>query len=312
MSHPGCLLRRPAIACIAPKPASPRTSIPSVGASGPFCKQASYFQTQCPRSRYLYPSLTCFRRPKNRPVPLQYVRSYHSEFHPLPDPPADTYTLEQSAILSTALKHVPEYGFSTKAVIMGAREAGYLDVSLQLFPRGGEFELVLYWLASRRGLLKQKVESGEIFGQKDDAGGSITPAEVDQRVRTLIMERLKMNTEIIHHWQDALAIMSLPPHVPPSLCELYRLSSDILYLANDRSVDASWYTRRISVATIYASADINMTEDVSPGFSATMEFVDRRINDADAVTDTLSDVKRYMGYVAGSVVAAGRSWGMKV
>lgn len=85
---------------------------------------------------------------------------------------------------------------------MGVREAGYLDVSLQLFPRGAELELVMYWLASRRGFLKQKVESGEIFGSKLDATTPSSRAEVDERVKILIMERLRMNGEVIHHWQD--------------------------------------------------------------------------------------------------------------
>lgn len=106
--------------------------------------------------------------------------------------------------------------------------------------------------------------------------------------------------------------MSLPSSITPSLCELYRLSSDILYLANDRSVDASWYSRRLSTATVYASAEINMTEDPSPNFTSTMEFVERRIHDANTVTDTLSDATRYVRYVAGTIVAAGRSLGMKV
>lgn len=106
--------------------------------------------------------------------------------------------------------------------------------------------------------------------------------------------------------------MSLPTNVPPSLCELYALSSDILYLAGDKSIDASWYAKRASVATVYASAEIVMTEDTSEGFTSTVEFVDRRIKDVNAVVDTTGDVKKYVGYVAGSAVAAGRSFGMKI
>ncbi|EEP80629.1 conserved hypothetical protein [Uncinocarpus reesii 1704] len=299
---------RPAVAPIIPKPTAPRTA--SI-----FFRRSRLYQTSCSQSyhsgrRYPLSSRTCPQKLQKTPGFSLSPRSYHSEFHP--DPPADSYTPEQSAILSAALTYIPEHGFSTKSVVLGAREAGYLDVSLQLFPRGGELELVIFWLASRRGLLKQLVESGEVFADKGGPGLSASRSDVDQRVKALIIERLKMNQGIIQHWQDALAIMSLPSHISPSLYELYKLSSEILYLANDRSIDASWYTRRLSVAAVYASAEVNMTEDKSPGFISTIEFVERRIHDANLVTDTVGDVKQYLGYIAGSVVAAGRSWGMKL
>ena len=90
------------------------------------------------------------------------------------------------------------HGFSLKSVTLGARDAGYLDVSLQLFPRGGEAELVLFWLASKRGELRSRVEVGDSSGGEGNAEG----LSVDEKVRMLIVERLMMNEEIIRHWQD--------------------------------------------------------------------------------------------------------------
>jgi len=106
--------------------------------------------------------------------------------------------------------------------------------------------------------------------------------------------------------------MSLPSNIPSALSELLALSSDILYLAGDRSVDASWYTKRLSVAAIYASAEIVMTEDTSPGFKSTMEFLERRIKDSQTIAETTGDVTRFLGSVAGGLVGIARSWGMKV
>ncbi|KAK2793891.1 Ubiquinone biosynthesis protein coq9, mitochondrial [Onygenales sp. PD_12] len=252
----------------------------------------------------------CARRPRLANPSPGLSRTYHSSFHPAPEPPADTYTPEQSAILSGALQYVPEHGFSIQSLTLGARDAGYLDVSLQLFPKGGEIELITYWLASRRGLLRRKVENGEVFGESGVSGGR--ELSVDEKVKILILERLKMNEGIIQHWQDALATMSLPFNITPSLAELYTLSSDILHLANDRSVNTSWYTKRLSVATVYASADVVMTEDKSVDFTATREFVERRIGDCQSVTDSVGDAKQFLGFVAGSMVGVGRSWGMKI
>ena|SRR5438046_1392314 len=106
--------------------------------------------------------------------------------------------------------------------------------------------------------------------------------------------------------------MSLPSNIPLSLAELQALSSDILTLANDSSVDASWYTKRLSVAAIYASADVVMTEDPSPEFTSTKDFVGRRIRDSHAVTEALGDMKQFVGFVASGMAGLGRSWGMKI
>ncbi|OAX82276.1 rpsU-divergently transcribed protein [Emergomyces africanus] len=279
------------IPCVSPKLQSPLTP----------------HQSEYCRHRYIH---ACASRPR-LPKPSKLLsRPYHSSFHPTAEPPADTYTPEQSAILSAAVNHIPEHGFTTHSLTLGAREAGYLDASLQLFPNGGEIELITYWLGSRRGLLRRKAESGELFGKPE--AGEVRGLSVEEKVVVLILERLKMNEEIIEHWQDALATMSLPFNIAPSISELYALSSDILHLANDTSVDFSWYTKRLSVATVYASADVFMTEDTSPGFTATKEFVERQLSDVNSITGSLGEVKRYFGFVAGSVVGVGRSWGMKI
>ncbi|KAM5475343.1 Ubiquinone biosynthesis protein coq9, mitochondrial [Microsporum audouinii] len=257
--------------------------------------QQSYPCNRAARLRCHNPSLaTCYRRSYYHSA--SDLSSSNSHFSP-----------EQTSILSLALSnHVPTLGFTTEAVVLAAQDAGYPEVSLQLFPRGGEIELIIYWLATRRALLKEKVENGEIFG------GDGEKLNVEQKMKKLVMERLKMNSDIIQHWQDALAIMSLPTNISASLHELYELSSDILYLAGDRSVDASWYSKRLSVSTVYATAEITMTEDKSDGFISTEQFVERRFGDTDAIVGTLGDVKTYLAFLGGSLVAAGRSLGMKI
>lgn len=106
--------------------------------------------------------------------------------------------------------------------------------------------------------------------------------------------------------------MSLPTHVPASLSELHCLSSDILTLASDPSIDASWYTKRLSLAAVYASAEVVMTQDSSPNFASTEAFVQRRLEDSQSIGEKASDVKGFLGYMATSAVGLGRSWGLKV
>jgi ubiquinone biosynthesis protein COQ9 len=125
------------------------------------------------------------RRPVYAPCTLSQRHSYHSEYHPEAQPFPDA----QERILSAAMRHVPTHGFSSTALAGGARESGYLEVSLQLLPRG-VFDLINYHLVTQRLSLKDRVQF---------------PAEVEprvgQKVRTLTLERLRANKNIIHQWQ---------------------------------------------------------------------------------------------------------------
>lgn len=177
--------------------AAPRTSCLNVPRIRYGNQQRSPFHSRIQshvqrRSRYHTSSPTTHTRQQ---------RQYHSASQPLPSAVLEQFSREQISILSRALSdYVPTYGFTLKSLTLGARDAGYLDVSLQLFTRGGEIELILYWLASSREKLKEMVREGQIsFQAAEDTKVGLS---TDDKVRTLVMERLRMNEGIIQHWQD--------------------------------------------------------------------------------------------------------------
>lgn len=118
-------------------------------------------------------------------------RTYYSDHHPEPAP----FPPSQETILSAALKRVPEHGFSEKALTLGARDAGYLDVSIQLFSRG-VFDLVNFYLVSQRLALKETVQ----FTEDSKLG-------VGRKVKSLTMTRLRANKDVIQHWQQVSSII---------------------------------------------------------------------------------------------------------
>ena len=119
-------------------------------------------------------------------------RSYYSYDHQ--DPP--TFTNAETAILSAALSHVPHYGFTQNALAQGARDAGFLDASLNLFPKGA-FDLVNYYLVMQRQSLKHRLQLPQ------------QSLSVSAKVRLLALERLRANKAIIHRWQEVYS----PTHV---------------------------------------------------------------------------------------------------
>lgn len=112
-------------------------------------------------------------------------RAYHPQERDRPPPFSST----ESAILSSALSHVPTHGFSNTALANGARDAGYLDVSVNLFPRGA-FDLIIYHLVTQRRALKHTVQ----FPEAKHLG-------IGAKVRSLALHRLRANQSTIRHWQ---------------------------------------------------------------------------------------------------------------
>ena len=224
---------------------------------------------------------------------LQHSRSYHSYEHEAPPP----FNPTEDAILSAALAHVPTHGFTTTALTQGARDAGYLDISTNLFPTGA-FSIVNYHLVTQRLALAKHTSSLQ------------PQTDITARIRSLALHRLHANKLIIHRWQEALAILSTVRHLPASLRELALLSDEILFLAGSTTVTSAWYTNRAALAAIYASAELFMTQDQSKGFAETEDFLTRGLDEGEKVRGRLDMAGKWVGMQAGGLVDGLRSKGV--
>jgi len=229
-------------------------------------------------------------------------RQYHSYDHPAPPP---SFNTDESAILSAAYAYVPEHGFTHRALNLGARAAGYPDISTSVLP-DGVFSLIKYHLVTaREGLAPRK----EIV-----LGGPQTSQliPVPERVELLTWERLQANGAVNHRWQEALAIMAQPSHIPSSLHQLALLVDEIYHLSGDTSVDPSWYTKRGALSLVYTSTELFMTNDRSPGFQETRAFLQRRLSESDSVGWALGSVRQWVGFTASAGVNVLRSKGVRI
>lgn len=116
---------------------------------------------------------------------------FHSHDHP---PPPGPFTEVESEILSAAYKHVPEHGFTTRALGLGAKDAGYRDISPSVLTDGA-FGLIRWHLVTQRDGLKGRVVKA-IEGE----------GSVESKVGRVTWERLLANKDVIHRWQEVCAI----------------------------------------------------------------------------------------------------------
>ena len=114
------------------------------------------------------------------------VRQYHSYEHESAPP----FTSTENAILSAGLSHVPTEGFTIDALANGARDVGYRDISVNLFPSGA-FALVQHHLVTQRLAL------GHDRSPKTKEGHGLA-----ENIKELALKRLKGNKAIIHRWQE--------------------------------------------------------------------------------------------------------------
>ncbi|KAI0467244.1 ubiquinone biosynthesis protein COQ9 [Xylaria cf. heliscus] len=233
-------------------------------------------------------------------------RPYHSYDHPAP---ARVFHAHEQAILAAAYRHVSEHGFTQHALSLGARDAGYLDVSTNLLSEG-PFSLIRYHLVTQREALAPRREA--IFADADAGAAAAAATLVPARVERLTWERLLGNREVNHRWQEALAVMAQPSHVPASLHELALLADEIHFLAGDTSVDSTWYTKRGGLSMIYASSELFMTNDRSPGFGDTRAFLQRRLAEAGSLSGAVGSVTQWLGFTASAGVNVLRSKGVRI
>lgn len=136
-------------------------------------------------------------------------RPFHSYDHP---PPPGPFGPAEEAILAAAYRHVPEHGFSPRALGLGARDAGYLDISPSVLP-DGPFSLIRYHLVTQREALAPRAV--ELF----DSEGNERKPGVGAKVATLTWERLMANQPTIRRWQEVSP--STPPRLAPCGPPLY-------------------------------------------------------------------------------------------
>ena len=141
--------------------------------------------TTAPPTPANLPRASRSRRPQLSGSPSalsSHRRSYHSYDHP---GPAGPFSPTERAILAAAYAHAPQHGFTPKTLALGARDAGYLDISTNLLA-DGVFTLVQWHLVSQREALAAKAKTLFEAGEARALG-------VRAKVELLTWERLMGN-----------------------------------------------------------------------------------------------------------------------
>lgn len=106
--------------------------------------------------------------------------------------------------------------------------------------------------------------------------------------------------------------MAQPSYVPVSLKELALLADEIWFLSGDKSVDPSWYSKRASLAMVYSTSELFMTNDKSPDFSETRLFLVRRLDEVTTAGGIVASLRQWTGFTVNAGINVLRSKGVGI
>ncbi len=172
---------------------------------------------------------------------------------------------ERDAALIATLPHVPFDGWTRSALRRGVADAGMPDDEAELLFPGGTYDMLEAWfdLADRR--------------MAEAAANLDITLRLPQRVRTVIALRLAQNRPHKEAIRRALALLAMPGNARLAAACTARTVDAIWHAAGDRSTDFSWYTKRATLAAVYAATVLFWLRDSSEDDAATLAFLDRRL-----------------------------------
>jgi ubiquinone biosynthesis protein COQ9 len=173
---------------------------------------------------------------------------------------------EREALVEAMLPDVAFDGWSRPALRAAARRTGIPAAeALALFPDGAANLVACFSRWADRRMLDQL--------------GTLPLAEphVAERIALAIITRL----EVMAPWREAirraLSVLVMPQHTPLGLRLLYETVDAAWHGVGDSATDFSFYTKRVTLAAIYAATLLYWLEDSSPDFADTGAFLDRRL-----------------------------------
>ncbi len=180
---------------------------------------------------------------------------------------------ERDRLIAALLPNVAFDGWTRRALRQAAIRADIpVGEAAALFPRGAPDLIAAFsaW-ADRQMLERLEKEPAE-------------PAGLSRRIALA----LRLRFEVLMPWREAvrrgLSVLAMPHNAALGLRLLYATVDAIWHGVGDRATDFSFYTKRATLAGIYAGATLYWLNDRSPDFADTEAFIERRLAELHRLT----------------------------
>ena len=180
---------------------------------------------------------------------------------------------ERERLIAAILPDVPFDGWTTRALRHAAQRADIpATEALALFPRGAPDLIAAFSHWADQQMLER-------LGRTP-----VEPVGLSRRVALA----LRLRFEVLLPWREAvrrgLSVLAMPQNAPLGLRLLYDTVDAVWHAVGDHPTDFSFYTKRASLAGLYAAATLYWLDDRSPDFADTQAFIERRLADLYRLT----------------------------
>lgn len=162
--------------------------------------------------------------------------------------------------------HAAFDGWNRKALANATAQAG-LDLSMvELAFTGGAMDMIDAWFT----WLDRELEA-------KSPPEKLAPMKVRNRIATLIEARLMLLGPDREALRRAQAIMAMPQNLLAATRSGWRAADQMWRLAGDTATDFNHYSKRATLAAVYAATLLVFLDDDSEGWTETRAFLGRRI-----------------------------------
>jgi ubiquinone biosynthesis protein COQ9 len=180
---------------------------------------------------------------------------------------ADLTLDEMAAMLAPALPHHAAFdGWAPEAVAGAAMEVGIDAGQARLALPGGAAELIDAWFASIDRAMLATLPAERLATMR-----------IRQRITALVETRLALLAPDREALRRALAILALPQNAATAARLGWRAADTMWRAAGDTAVDLNHYTKRLTLAGVYAATLFAFVADQDEDWTATRAFLARRI-----------------------------------
>jgi ubiquinone biosynthesis protein COQ9 len=179
------------------------------------------------------------------------------------DPTLDEVRAHLAPILA---RHAAFDGWRAEAVAMAAAEARVDEEIAHLAFSAGAMDMIDAWFAS--------IDAGMIEALPPE---KIATMSIRQRMTALITTRLKLLVRDREALRRALAIMAMPVNSARAAKLGWRAADVMWRAAGDSATDFNHYSKRLTLAAVYAATLLVFVDDESEDWAESRAFLDRRI-----------------------------------
>lgn len=195
--------------------------------------------------------------------------------------PADPTLDEVRAHLAPLLPaHAAFDGWSSEAVALAARQAGVDPDIARLAFKGGAIKMIDAWFRSVDHRMAEKLPAEALAAMK-----------IRERITALVWARIEIVAPDREALRRALALLAMPQNAAKAARMGWRAADLMWRLAGDKATDFNHYTKRITLAGVYASTIFALLDDETADLSDTRAFLDRRIGNVMQFERLKADIK---------------------